>query len=330
MRTFAIVVALGAAGITLHGCGGGGDSPTPAPPPSCTNDQVDFVTQSVKGDVNDGALTLDLKIEGGPPALKPIFEKPITSKMTGDFTLKFDLEKFQASLKTNNRITVNAAGLDVPVDILGQVVFDASKQLLVLYADADVSFLGQKKKLKNCTALTIPEVPSIKNLTQEFNELKQGLQSVFSCGGNDGTNDKWQSPPIPASISEMLDASAALWMDKDYLWSEIDLALTKLEIDQKIPLPPQPEPIGSITIDSIKANADLSVKMSKAEKGGPAPADLDYSTWDIECPPQILPGAKSFKDLTSVVVNHLVQARAQGVVAALAAAVGEKAKLVTV
>jgi hypothetical protein len=332
MRTFTIVSALGAVAITLHGCGGGGDSPAPGPAPGpapkdCANKQVDFVTQSVDGTAT-GDLTLDLKITGGPPVIAPILAKPITSKLTGSFTLKFDLEQFQASLISTDKLQIGVAGLDLPVDVTAKVVFDAAKKELVLYADADISLMGQKHSIKNCTALTIAEVPPLKNLTQDFDALKKGLQDVFSCNGNDGKYDDWRSPPIPAPISEMVDANVDLKMDKDYLWGEIDLDLTKLDIDQKIPLPPLPEPIGNMTIDSIKGNAGLTVTVSKAAKGGPAAADLDYSGWGITCIP--LPAAKDLKDLKSVIFTHLMQARVQGVVAALAAAAGEKAKLVTV
>jgi len=335
MRTFATVLALAAAAVTLHGCGGGGDAPAPGPAPpgppkkDCTNKKVDFVTQSVDGSAS-GDLTIDLKVTGSP-IIEPLLAKPITSKLQGTFTLKFDLEAFKAYLTSTDKLQVSAAGLDLPVDVSSKVVFDAAKKELVLYADADITLMGQKHSLKNCTALTIAEVPPLANLTQDFTALKTLLQGLFTCNGNDGTYDDWRSPPIPAPISQILEANADLKMDKDYLWGEIDLDLTKLDVETPLPLPPLPAPIGNLTIQSIKGNAGLTVTVSKAAKGGPAPADLDYSGWGVTCIPVAPP--VDFKDLKSVIFTHLMQARAQGIVAALAAAVGgkaAKAKLVTV
>jgi len=334
MRSFTIVLALGAAAVTLHGCGGGGSGTTPAPAPApCVNEKVDFVTQSVKG-TTSGDLFLDIPVTSTNPIIQQVLAKPITSALEdgSSFDLKFDLEAFKATLTSIDKVkvTVEALGIPIPIDVTAKAIFDAGKKELVLYVDASVDAMGQKQEIKNCTVATIDEVPPIKNLTQELDQLKKVLQESFTCKGNDGTYDDFKSPDIsPLSPTIKVDASADLKMDKDYLWGEIDLDLKKVEVDQKLPVIPVPEPVGNITINSIHANASMIVKVSEAAKGGPQAGDMDYSGWDIKCIPSHGQPMK-FQDLKSVVLTHITQARAKAVVAAVAVAVSQKAKLVTV
>lgn len=336
MRTVALIASCGAVAVLLHGCGGGGSSPTPSPPgppspgPSpaggCINKQIDLVTQSVTG---KSTGSLDTTIEGLPDALKMLSQSKITS--SGDFTLKFDLAKFNVRLDTTDQLEIKAGLLGITAALGGKVIFDPSTKELALDTSINVKVEGTDlPAIKNCSVLTISEIPPLKNITQIFDEIKTGLAAITTCKGSDGTYDDWETKSIPDPLSQFVTASIDFHMDKDYLWNKIDMNLAKVDVETPIPLPALPPiiPNGTV-ITSIKASGDLSVNVDTVTKDPPSDTDLDYTKFGDKCTK--LPPVE-FKDVLQFLVKKRMESLASTIAYAAAAQVesAKQTKLVTV
>jgi len=332
MRTFAVIASCGAVAVMLHGCGGGGSSPSPSPPgpPSphpagkCLNKQIDLVTQSVTG---KSTGTLDTTIEGLPDALKMLSKATTTS--SGDFTLKFDLTKFNVRLDTTDQLDIKFGLLAVKAGLDGKVIFKPSTEELALDTKLTLNIEGKDlPSIKNCSVLTIKEIPPLANITQVFNQIKEALVGITTCKSSDGTYDDWETKALPDPISKFVTASIDFHMDKDYLWNKIDMALTKVDVETPIPLPALPPiiPNGTV-ITSIKANGDLTVNVDKVTKDPPSDTDLDYTKFGDTCTK--LPPVE-FKNVLQFLINKRMEALTSTMAYAAAATSAMQTKSVTV
>jgi len=283
-----------------------------------------LVTQSVQGSTT-GNLTVTLDIKGLPASIAKLLEAPIPTSVTGDYSLKFDLEKFNVRLDTTDNLELKAV-LPIKATVNEKIIFDAVTKQLVLDTDINVDALGKPVSVKNCSVLTINEIPPLKNISDVFNTIKEALQSATDCKGNDGTYDDWRTKALPDPISKYVTASVDFKMDKDYLWHEIDMDLQKVDVEGPIPLPPLPAPIGNLTINSIKASGTTVINVKAASKDGPSPSDLDYTKIGDTCT-KLPPVA--FKDVRELLIAQRM--RPQAIVALIAAAAAKQdSKLVVV
>jgi len=233
------------------------------------NTQVNLVTQSVQG-------TTKAHLQATVNPALPVVGPSIAVGLTGNFTLKFSLEKMQVRADSTIKISLDKPPLGGSVAT--KIIFDASKSDSQLVILSDVEVLGQSHK--NCTAITIQKLPPVPTLQADVNAAIKALQGIAKCSASDGTYDTWSVSsqdvlPIP-NLTATVDAK----MDKNYLWREVDLGLPKLHLENITEM--------GITINSLDGTGSATVSATSATADGPTASDLDHSTWG-QCTPVVPP-----------------------------------------
>lgn len=116
-----------------------------------------------------------------------------------------------------------------------------------------------------------------------------------------------------------------LRVDKNYLWKQVLFNFSG-HMPHPVALPPMPEPIGNITVQSMVAEGDVTFKSLSAIPSGPTAIDLDYKQLTHTC--ESAPLGEGITDIVDFLVSQRMEA--QAMVATIAASEKRVHELFTV
>jgi hypothetical protein len=249
MKAVGGVVAVGAVGIVLQGCGGG-----EAEPVKCFNDKMNIVSQSIEA---TSVTTMDQTVI--------INEKNGKGKgtITGTSTEKMNVKDFNAFFEVDGTTVTTLGDKENDFTSWQRMVINADKQEVVVWQKMTLATINVT--VNNCTIMPMP-IPK-EQLKQMYSQYLVMLQSNMTCASNDGTFDTFHGevdmsmPPMKMSMKY----STNIQMDKDSLMGGTSTVT------------------GTTKGDTQTMDIEYTETATKAVAGGPSSDDLDWSKWGVEC-----------------------------------------------
>lgn len=249
MKAVGGVIALGAVGTVLQGCGGG-EAPVKV---ACFNNQMNLVSQSIEA-------TSVTKVEMSANGTTSNIEVTGTSKE------QMDMENFNFFLEVDGTTVMTAGAMKDDTKSWSRMVINADKKEVIKWSK--VTLATMNVSMSECTILPMPFPPK-EQLKEMYAAYLPLLQKNMTCTGNDGNYDTFHGEVDTSMQQNSLQLVTDIQMDKDYLMRGTSTMT------------------GAMTMTGesggLNVKYEYTETATKAKAGGPSSDDLDWSKWGVEC-----------------------------------------------